>query len=89
MFYPKDLPVQLVTGRFANELFHQHLWSVRKRVEVSSQMFRSQLANVINISPMSLSSHVNISSQGGSIFIPCLYHAKAVIEQNQLQDCIT
>ena len=43
-----------VTGRFANESFRQRsfrkrLRSVRKRVEVSSQTFRSQFANVINI----------------------------------------
>ena len=37
------------TGRFANESFRQRLCSVRKRVEVSSQTFRSQFANVINI----------------------------------------
>ena len=42
------------TGRFANESFRlrsfrKRLWSVRKRVEVSSQTFRSQFANVINI----------------------------------------
>ena len=50
----KDLGSSDVISRFANESFRQRsfrkrLWSVRKRVEVSSQTFRSQFANVINI----------------------------------------
>ena len=32
---------------FRQQSFRKRLWSVRKRVEVSSQTFRSQLANVI------------------------------------------
>ena len=48
------LRLKVETGRFANESFWQRsfrkrLWSDRKRVEVSSQTFRSQFANVINI----------------------------------------
>ena len=34
---------------FRQRSFRKRLWSVRKRVEVSSQTFRSQFANVINI----------------------------------------
>ena len=34
---------------FRQRSFHKRLWSVRKRVEVSSQTFRGQFAKVINI----------------------------------------
>ena len=89
---------------------------------------RNGKQRTLKLSPMSLSKHVNISSQDGGIFIPCLsscglsykeqsfliehkssktcfisvewftyyshctcnmQHANAVIEWNQLQDCMT